>query len=440
MTTDQFYASVMSAMAATEAYKGSVTVEGIMKQTGESVMNANMKMSVDATNKVFYNTQLSEYSVGEEMRSYKSVDKMFVEGGNYYTYEAYDEEVEYVRLTAAQAEAEIEDWSMEGISEVVEGLPLELTSVDAFNAAFAEVFADSKAAMEDSGTEADGSCVVSCTEVEGVLTVNMAMWIEMTIPEMGAVEVESIIAIVAEGGYITEMVIKQIMNMTAGEETMENSNEMTYKIAYAFDQAGYDAIVTTLPADVQDKEADNYGYDKDLDTIINGVPGYTAWMSGENMQSAITNFLTEEYKFNGMDVTWYTDEACTKAFTADITAEEMDALTTLYGKATLKEGYAFVITSYTYAYAEDVTDAYKVVFETLGMVNVGVNKSIEAVCESFSVEEGATVNGVEVEFAEEDYGYKSMTATAGETYVVEYQQTYTKDALNIFAMLMEDMM
>ena len=121
----------------------------------------------------------------------------------------------------------------------------------------------------------------------------------------------------------------------------------------------------------------------------------------------------------------------------------MDALKTHYGKATLKDDYAFLITNYTYNFAEDVTDAYKLVFGTLGMFTIGENKRIEAASETFGVEEreGAiiTVNGEAVEFTEEDYGYKSMPVTAGETYTVKYVITYAKADLNIFAMMMSDM-
>ena len=443
LTKDEIYAAVMAALEATDSYKGSFTVEGIMAQTGQETYNSNMKMSVDATNKVAYNKEESEYSAGETTHSDTSYEKVFKESDTYYTYELEDEESTYKRMNAAQVDSMMDNFSMEGIGGVVEGLPAQLTSVDTFNAAFAEVFADSKAAQAAAGSEADGDCVIACTEAGDVLTVTMTLNMEMAMGEMGALDVESEIKVVAEGGYITEMAIKQLMNMTMGEETMENGNEMTYKISYAFDQAGYDAIQTTLPAEVEDMEDGSYGYDKDLATVINGVEGNTAWIYGDDMQSAISSFLTEDWKFNGMNVTWYTDEACTKEFTADITAAEMDALKTLYGKATLKDDYAFLITNYTYNFAEDVTDAYKLVFGMLGMFTIGENKHIEAASGTFGVEEreGAiiTVNGEAVEFTEEDNDYKSMPVTAGETYTVKYVITYAKADLNIFAMMMSDM-
>ena len=441
LAKEAIYEAVMQAMDATNAYKGSFTLEGEMKDTRSSAI---VKMSVDATNKLYFYTNAYTGSYGGEEYSGMMEDKMFKQADTYYLYNAYDEEATYYRLNAVQVDDELDNSSMEGIAEGINFLPKQVASVDAFNAAFAEVFADSKAAQAAEGSEADGSCAITCTATGDVYTVAMALSMEVDMGEMGALAISMDMKMSAEDGYITEVVSKQVMSMTMGEETMEESSEMNYKISYTFDQAGYDAMEVTLPDNVEDKEeeGDNY-YNTYCETVINGASGKDAWIGGENVQDAIASFLDNDWQYEGMNVTWYTDEACTKALTADLTEAEMDALTTLYGKATLKDDYAFVITEKTTVCAADVTDAYKLVFSTLDMLDLGASKSIEAVYGAFSVEEkagGVTVNGETVEFTAEDEGRKSMTATAGETYVVKYTKTYTKAYLNIFAMLLEEMM
>ena len=439
VSKEAIYEAVMQAMDATNAYKGSFTLEGDMKDTRSSAI---VKMSVDTTNKLYFYTNAYTGSYGGEEYSGMMEDKMFKQADTYYLYNAYDEEATYYRLNAAQVDEELDNSSMEGIAEGINFLPEQVASIDAFNAAFAEVFADSKAAQAAEGSEADGSCAITCTATGDVYTVAMALSMEVDMGEMGALAISMDMKMSAEDGYITEVVSKQVMSMTMGEETMEESSEMNYKISYTFDQAGYDAMEVTLPSDVQDKEEETY-YNKSLDAVINGAMAKSTWMSGETMQGAVTDFLARDWAYEGMNVTWYTDEACTKALTADITESEMAALNTLYGKATLKDDYAFVITEKTTVCAADVTDAYKLVFSTLDMLDLGASKSIEAVYGAFSVEEkagGVTVNGETVEFTAENEGRKSMTATAGETYVVKYTKTYTKADLNIFAMLLDEMM
>ena len=439
MSKDAIYAAVMDAMDATNAYKGSFTANISMEDSNST---NTVTMSVDATNKFYYYVNESKGSYEGEEYSYKSVDKMFKVDDTYYTYSDGYGETEYYKLTADQVDDELDNSSMAGISSTIDGMPTEIESVDALNAAFAEVFADSKAAQAAAGSNADGSCVFTCTEDDGVLSAAMAMSIAMDIPEMGAMSIVMNMKLVAEGGYITEMYVKQIMSMTMGDETMEQGMEMDCDISYVFNQAGYDAIEVTLPDEVEDKESNSYYSSQDFETVINGVNAKEEYFYGEDVESAITSFMTEDWRHEGMNVTWYTDAACTKALTANMTAAEVEAITTLYGQATLKDGYAFVITNEKTVYADDVTDAYKLVFETLGMIEAGESKYIEAVMGSFGVEEqdgGVIVNGEAVEFGAEDNGYKYITITAGETYTVEYTKTYAKADLNIFALLMSEM-
>ena len=202
LAKEAIYEAVMQAMDATNAYKGSFTLEGDMKDTRSSAI---VKMSVDTTNKLYFYTNAYTGSYGGEEYSGILTDKMFKQADTYYLYSDEAGEETYYRLTAAQVDEELDNSSMEGIAEGINFLPEQVASIDAFNAAFAEVFADSKAAQAAEGSEADGSCAITCTATGDVYTVAMALSMEVDMGEMGALAISMDMKMSAEDGYITEV-------------------------------------------------------------------------------------------------------------------------------------------------------------------------------------------------------------------------------------------
>ena len=110
----------------------------------------------------------------------------------------------------------------------------------------------------------------------------------------------------------------------------------------------------------------------------------------------------------------------------------MDNVITLYGKATLKEGYAMIIEKDVAVYGSDVPDSYKMIFDSQKFIYNDSN--VDAAYETYELEEreGADlyVNGELITFTEEDNGRKTISVTAGETYNIEYRTTYMKADLD----------
>ena len=470
LTKDEIYAETVKAAEATAKYKGALFIDAVMKQTmvgnGETQSNAiAAKISLDPTQKFMYNVMTTTMVQGETTQSMERVEKLFKEGDSYYLYnkdsmsgEA-EAEPNYQRATETYVNESFSEVQLDDVIDESD-MPMDITSIDAFNAAWAEVFTGSKAqiAAETANEEsewyqcvADGSCVVSCEEVDGAFVVTLKMNAEMTKAEEKT-SMLSEVKLVAKNGYLAEMSMKNV-NARVWYETSEDpavtepvkmeeeyGSEMSYAFTYSFNQTGYDAIVTELPEVVEDMEEDddsNSGYEKYLNLEINGVKSGRS-INGEDIQTAVTNFMEESTYWDGsMSVVWYTDEACTNALTANITEEELDALDTLYGKATPHEGYSFVITKERTEYAEDVTEGYKLAFSWV--MDGNESEWISAYQTSFGINERedviVKVNGEVVTFTEEDEGYKEIPLTAGETYTVEYVSIYTKADLNIFNML-----
>jgi hypothetical protein len=226
-------------------------------------------------------------------------------------------------------------------------------------------------------------------------------------------------------------------NGTPVKQEESDMGEMSLKIAYGFSQTDYNAIVTTLPAEVPDMdEGSSTSYEKNVDIVINGIENGNRYIEGRDFATAISTFLNSSHHAY-YKVTWYTDAACTQALTADITEAQMNAMDTIYGKATVGAGCVIFIQKNYCAYGEDVPDAYKVVYNFMGMMDYDECVSGCSVKEGLRVFQNdnviTKVNGEEVTFAEEDNGSKQITLVEGETYVVEYINVYTKADLNIFS-------
>ncbi len=477
LTKDEIYAEVMKAFETTMQYQGVLTVDAMIKSAnvrpqGSSGTIMSGKVSLNPTDKLIYTQMSMEQSENELSMKMETIEKAFKEGDSYYRYEkqsSIDTEEPmameaYYRVTDAYLDDMFSETNLSGMLGDVEMLPTGVQSIDALNAAFAEVFADSKAQVEagtaDEESEwyqhvADGSYVILCEEAGDVLSVTMSMDMEVAEGD----DVRTLLRelkLVTEGGYITEYSMKSIEGRTWYEASEDpevtepveqhrlSEREMSYKFAYTFDQAGYDAIATTLPAEVEDmKEEKVEGYHRYVNIVINGIDMNGPSFDGDDVQSAVASFFQGgEGYYYGMNVTWYTDEACTKPLTVEIMEAELNALETIYGKATAEEGFALVIEKNPSEYAADVTDAYKLV---MSILDDGYEYSYIRAAEvedtlNFYEEKGVVikVNGEVVEFEESDEGCKTITMEEGKTYIVEHIRIVEKASLNIFNMIISE--
>ncbi len=465
LTQTQIYAKVMEAADATAAYTGAYTVEGVNNysyKSGsyESASENALKVSVDIATKQIYvsNTSKRTNKQGEgeavtETRA--TLGKFFKEGDKYYTYSKNTSgemsQEQYAIVSDEAVDSMSEEYSLSSLSEMLTEEVIDVkTSVEETNAAFATVFADSKAAVtaastdEDSewyGASVDGSAAISCVDNNGEYSVSMAISFEMAM-DGEACEMSAEIKLVAKDGKLTTISMKENAKETetvsdAGETPVEevdfDNSEMTYNISYAFAQADFDGIVTQIPADVQEAPNSEY-YSKDINVVLNGVECDNAYASGSTVEEALKDITESPWRYSNMDIVWYTDAACTKALDpSKVTADEFEAMDTLYGKATAEEGYVLVKETYVDAFAADVPDAYKLVFGDMGMLDLEEECDLESryVGSTIYVDEDPTVTT----YVNGQVVTESVTIEAGKTYEVKYVSTYAKADLNIFDFL-----
>ena len=211
--------------------------------------------------------------------------------------------------------------------------------------------------------------------------------------------------------------------------------EYTYELAYAFDQAGYDDVEVNVPADVEVQD----DYCKSFNVVINGVENDEVYAyGGETVRDAMTyavenaldDFSDGEY---GVNVVWYKDEACTQEINAEtITEEEYYEIDTLYGKAILEEGYAFVIWKDTYKLARDLPKAYEIAFDVFFLRDKETSYLYFVGAGEVFFDERGVANADEVYLNGAVTMADSFTAKSGETYTVEYCEVLDKDYFNIF--------
>ena len=463
LSKDEIYAMVMQAVENTEKYRGAVTLDfgqREMETNGGKITMREIaeRQSINPTEKQVYTRgSLTQVYNGETSVS-ASISKIFKEGDSYYTVRGEAEfdgthaggdlvaAENYLRVTENYVDRAMGNVGLSGFSFEIFGFPTDISSVDDWNAAFAEVFASSKAEIDayatDEGSEwyqyaVDGGCLLTCEEKGDELIVKMRLDTEMT-KVSGATGESKEIELVAVSGYLTKLVMKNWRGSASSGDITQYDYEWeltySYAIGYEFDQAGYDGITTTLPENVENYVEDS-GFSTYLDIYINGIlasGGHSVW--GDDERDAYTDFMRSmEQWYDGMDISWYTDEACTKPFTV----ADLGKVDAIYGKATLHEGYAFLITKDRTVYASDVPEAYKMVIEIFNG-ELKSSEGIEARSTDDSLDvykrEGmvVTVNGEIVTFEEPDGVWMNIPITAGETYVVEYVRSYTKADLNIF--------
>ena len=334
-----------------------------------------------------------------------------------------------------------------------------------YNTAYATVAADSKAeimaAANDEGsywyglTDAEISSVITCSQVDGGYVATMTRTETIVKNGYSTSDVQEAI-ITAKDGKIISVDISSTYTETyyklyAGEDDEEGEEvssdtegaimvtetdtyEEMITMEYAFSDTTYNGVTVSLPTDsTQIKPADDY-YSKTVNIYMNGVDCGEEYIYGNTIAEALDDIYTP----HGMTLTLYKDAACTQALDGTMTTDEFLAMETVYCVATPMEGYMLYTGIYEDVFAEDVPDAYKIVFYYKAETRSGL--------EVASINEGSIylygygncsmkVNGVEVELEDHDY-YKCVDypVTEGETYVVTKTTTHTKASLNLFEM------
>ncbi len=476
LTQDEIYAKVVEAMDATASYTGAYTVAATVNMEGkevrpdrdedeESSSQSTQKISIDLAAKKFFIMMEETYTGDDDGRVQGMTGKLFKEGDKYYTYTkqvaTYEDPAEqemYMEISEAMIGVSAAMYSLKEV-DYSESMPSSVTSVADYNAAWASYIADSKAeivagtADEESdwyGYSGDGSYVVSAEEVDGAYVVSVEASMSITDEDDYTESVSLKYVFTAKNGKFVSALEKveyyeswyeaddgegnweKVTKDTEGAQLASDSEteETLITISYEFDQAGYDAIETTLPAEVQ-TQPDMIS--QPVNVVVNGADYGMTYAYGTTVAEA----LSELWSKTGTDVAWYTDAACTQAIdTATMTIAQFLTLDTVYGKATVQAGYVLYTTCMEYTCATNMTDAYKTVLKKFLEDD---EKRID-VC---SVEEGIVihsgsngfttlVNGEEVDF--ENNSYINYAVEEGQTYEVKHVYEVSKEECNFFDM------
>jgi len=462
---DEMYAEIMKAVEATEQYKGAVTVtytsydQQVRNQEDntefERLYRTESVTSIDpATQRRYRKTMSSEHASSWD---YESVDKMFKQGNQCYSY---DKSTNHKDGTVKESYYTIEELALKGglrqnmITNTIQDICDEMTdipSLDALNVAYAEVIADTKAMVAteapeemqyDIGCDVNFSCMAENGSYVFVRTTETT--IAYNNQEQKEQKVIKELRVAAKNGFISEATgryeVIQNCYETADRETVTTqafvNHENKAVFEYTFAQEAYDATVTTIPDNVT-KQNLIYNYDYVKAVEINGMRiEDKEWFKGNSFEEVVEELLDGSY--NGLQIVWYTDKACTKPFTADITEDEFKALDTLYGKATsVGEGYGAVVWGIEEdVFADDVNDNYRMAFSNLEKVTsmppnyIYENNENRTYTISKGSYDAVYVNGVEVVFAEGETT-KVITLAEGEFCLVKYVNSYEKKDLSI---------
>lgn len=393
-TEQEIYECVQYGVEQLAAYTGAMTVETTEKYSGSEgdsvgTEEESYKCSWDTSSKKLFMTyqevENSTESDGTESvtetSTYAMTSKVFKENDKYYMYSKESEETGSEKQTqegyTSMTESYV-DLSLSSISSMfqeVGAVAVDTTDFATLKNAYATVYAEQLAEEQKTNANAKATAEVTATNDNGTLTVKIATSTE-TNQDMGGVTAlvkkteEN--TIVAKDGKVAEVIEKvaATATMTVEGETMTMDGEMTNsaKFTYSFDQTAYDAITVSLPTDSSQIQEMGSSYEElEKTLVVDGVEMsvstyVTSDTTVESVFRQLISYTSLTSNSEAYALSWYTDEACTTAFDpANVTMDNFKNIEKLYGKTTVNDGYALIVSQY--AGRDDRTDAYKIVFE-----------------------------------------------------------------------------
>lgn len=393
-TEQEIYECVQYGVEQLAAYTGAMTVETTEKYSeseGDSVgtEEESYKCSWDTSSKKLFMTyqevENSTESDGTESvtetSTYAMTSKVFKENDKYYMYSKESEETGSEKQTqegyTSMTESYV-DLSLSSISSMfqeVGAVAVDTTDFATLKNAYATVYAEQLAEEQKTNANAKATAEVTATNDNGTLTVKIATSTETNQDMDGVtalVKKTEENTIVAKDGKVAEVIEKvaATATMTVEGETMTMGGEMTSsaKFAYSFDQTAYDAITVSLPTDSSQIQEMGSSYEElEKTLVVDGVEMsvstyVTSDTTVESVFRQLISYTNLTSNSEAYALSWYTDEACTTAFDpANVTMDNFKNIEKLYGKTTVNDGYALIVSQY--AGRDDRTDAYKIVFE-----------------------------------------------------------------------------
>jgi hypothetical protein len=279
--------------------------------------------------------------------------------------------------------------------------------------AYESVYAEQLAQEKLTAPSATAMANVAVTEANGETALSIVTS-TTTVREMMNYANDSELMFTTKDDKLTELYSKQTFSQSAeilGQTiSFGMSNVSTMTIDYAFDQAGYDAIETGYNSNVDysneilmELELTALGYQSST--------GLTTAYANQTAESWFGSYAGWYVCWGDVDVTWYTDEACTQPFDLENkTALDIQNVKKVYGQATAVEGYAIVIEKSSYI--DNRSAKYKNILDTAGSIKWGP--------ESFGVAEKGSTNYFALDSEADEIWLNGVKQEAGvETYLVE---------------------
>lgn len=463
-TEQEIYECVQYGVEQLAAYTGAMTVETTEKGSeseGDSVgtEEESYKCSWDTSSKKLFMTHQEVENSTEsdgtesvtETSTYAMTSKVFKENDKYYMYSKESEETGSEKQTqegyTSMTESYV-DLSLSSISSMfqeVGAVAVDTTDFATLKNAYATVYAEQLAEEQKTNANAKATAEVTATNDNGTLTVKIATSTETNQDMDGVtalVKKTEENTIVAKDGKVAEVIEKvaATATMTVEGETMTMGGEMTSsaKFAYSFDQTAYDAITVSLPTDSSQIQEMGGSYEElEKTLVVDGVEMsvstyVTSDTTVESVFRQLISYTSLTSNSEAYALSWYTDEACTTAFDpANVTMDNFKNIEKLYGKTTVNDGYALIVSQY--AGRDDRTDAYKIVFEEKDYSSDHANFSYRPVSETaannvYSFGESSFdeiyVNGVKTE--------TSFTYENKGKYVIKFVNVTTNADCSIF--------
>ena len=483
-TDETLFTELKTAIAATDAYAGAITISGDMKnqqiasdpstdETESMEQHITAKASSDPASKLYYMIESSENSYADETESIVATEKLFKSGNDYYHFQksqststdAWDNYEEYTKVSANSDYFNIDDsidmssfFGMAIGGTCLADTYAELTSAysTVYTSAMDNFFAqmDEEEFNPEEGDSLSVTHDVAISETNGEITLSIILNYAVTdIGEEGTQIVSAVMSrsVSVKNGMVSVVSIAVTMDMEAsydiGEESITQKQtqimEMDYAIDYAFDQAGYDAISVSLPSE-EEILVEEDSYNKAVTLMLGDIDITTEMNSSVSFEDAISKAITHleedlnDYNYEAnkkftVEGIYYDKEFTQAIDPATITEEQFFALDTIYVKYTLAEGFFMHCTDYKDV--EQYSKPYQIVMsQDLYSYGYYRRPSVESVSdyeEGIAYEEGydiVSVNGVQTTES-------SFVPVAGGCYNIVYTTVATDADVTILDLL-----
>ena len=371
-TDDGIYAALAKATQEFAGYKGALTIEMdyLVEEGGEETENAKFIYSIDPEKKSMYCTMdakktdvtVKVFGGGENSYIMTSVSMQKESNGGTLTYEAdeyYGLSEDSVRfLTSKQS---FSSFSEQDIDSLFQDYLYTFTQTkEAYERVYAEQVEKAKPSDEDAYAEYSITTDKSFNSISlrEYSKIQKSDWSKVN--GYGVFTVEDTSNIVGKSGKIAQAEIVRAISFAKDFSDYKQTEKRTVRmdIEYSFDKKGYEAIQTELPEYLN---AYPYSEDFTMQFNIGGMTKEATTTAYAYNPQFIFNNLSKGFNKGGCTIEWYADPAYTTPFVAqDMSYEEFKSVACVYGKVTVKEGYAIVANDYRVR--DERSDDYKAVF------------------------------------------------------------------------------